>query len=72
MKIWDNKNKRWLIVMSIFFDDDKIYKITAHEEGVKDVLKDGWYNIEGEDLKHIVIDTNIKHNTHINTSPEQK
>ena len=55
IKIWDNHNKQYLELMSIIFgNDNEISKIIACVPN-KDPLTNGWYNIEGKDLKKISI-----------------
>ena len=60
--IWDNHNKQWLQPMAIFFGEDGvIWKINAVKPG-EDPLSDGWYDLQGDDLKKIAI-CDIKCNT---------
>lgn len=65
LQLWDNNNKQWLEIMSIFFDKDgNPSKITAIVPG-HDPIKNGWYNIEGEDLKKVAIQGTINLNTEL-------
>lgn len=62
IKIWDNHNKQWLEPMAIFFGrDNTIWKVDAIVPGA-DPLTDGWYDLQGEDLKKISITGDISHN----------
>ena len=55
LKLWDNENKQWLNVMSIFFNKEgNPEKITACKEG-DNPLSDGWYDIKEDDLKNVAI-----------------
>lgn len=63
IKIWDNHNKQWLEPMAIFFGKDNvIWKVDAVKPG-EDPLSDGWYALEGKDLKKIAITGDIEFNT---------
>jgi len=69
MKIWDNHNKQWLDVTSIYFKNNEsnervVWRITAIKPG-DDALSDGWYDIQGEDLNQIAIDDMVKMNTEL-------
>lgn len=65
IKLWDNYNKQWLEPISIFFGkDNTIWKVTACEPG-GDPLSEGWYDIEGDKLKHIALTGNVNFNTEI-------
>jgi hypothetical protein len=62
IKIWDNHNKQWLEPMAIFFGrDNTIWKVNAIAPG-SDPISDGWYDLQGEDLKKISITGDISHN----------
>ena len=62
MLIWFNYQKEWLEVMSIIFDSKgEISKISACKPGAHPI-SDGWWNLEGKDLKHVGIDANIVFN----------
>jgi len=55
IKIWDSHNKQWLEPMAIFFDKKgEIWRIDAVKPG-EDPLSDGWYDLQGKDLKKITI-----------------
>lgn len=55
IKIWDNHNQQWLEPMSIFFDkNNAICRVNACKIG-EDPLSDGWYDLQGDDLKKIAI-----------------
>ena len=55
IKIWDNHNQQWLEPMAIFFGkDNTVWKVTACKIG-EDPLSDGWYDLQGDDLKKIAI-----------------
>lgn len=72
IRIWDNQNKQWLVPMAIFFageEAETIWKVVAKKPN-EDPLKDGYYNLEGEDLKKISIIGEIKHN--IDLLPKDK
>lgn len=65
IKIWDNHNKQWLEPMVIVFGlDNTIAKVNACKPG-ENPLSDGWYNLQGEDLKKIAIIGDINHNTEL-------
>ena len=62
IKIWDNHNKQWLEPMVINFGKEGlIWRVTACKPG-EDPLSDGWYDLEGEDLKKIAITGDINMN----------
>jgi len=63
IRVWDNHNKQWLVPMSIIFDDGDIVQINARNEGVTDVLKDGWRALKGNDLKKVAVTGSIEFNT---------
>ena len=69
MKIWDNKNKQQLCVSAIYFSNNEVFKINAHKEN-ETSLGDPFYNIEGDDLKYVAIDAEIKFN--IKLIPDKK
>jgi len=55
IEIWDDHNKQWLEPITIFFGkDNTIWRVTACKVG-EDPLSDGWYDLQGEDLKKIAI-----------------
>lgn len=65
MKIWDNHNKQWLEPMAIFFGiDNVIWKISACKPG-ENPIEDGWYDIQGDDLKKIAIVGEISLNSEL-------
>lgn len=52
-KIWDKWNKQWLEPMALFFGkENQIWKINACVPNTEP-LKDGWYDLNEEDLKQI-------------------
>ena len=62
IKIWDSRNQQWLEPMSIFFGkENTIWKIDAVKVG-DDPLSDGWYDIQGEDLKKVAIIGDFEYN----------
>lgn len=62
VRIWDNHNKQWLRPMSIIFGrDGEVAMVSAVKPG-DEPLKDGWYKLEGDDLKKISISGDIQHN----------
>lgn len=62
-KIWDIKNKRWLVILSINLTYGEVYRIEAREEVENyQIFKHGWIEIEGEDLNQIAFDIQIDHN----------
>lgn len=65
IKIWDNHNKQWLEPMAIFFGkDNSICRIEALKPG--DVpLDNGWYKLEGKDLKKIAITGQLNYNSEL-------
>lgn len=67
MKLWNNVEKKWLDVTTIYFNNEgEIIKIVAHEQ-ITDYnpLKHGWFDIEGDDLLKVSIKDTINHNTSI-------
>lgn len=64
MRLWDNQNKKWMNVTSIFFyTDGTIHRITAMEEGHTNAITQGWWVYEKpEHLAKVAIDGIIKHN----------
>ena len=64
LTIWDSHNKQVLQPLAIFFRNGKIDKINAVGCG-DDALSDGWYKLEGEDLKKISVMGDINHNIYI-------
>ena len=62
LKIWDNKNKQWLEPMAIYFKDNEIYRITACKPNTE-VFSEGWYVIEGRDLKKVAVTGEVNFNT---------
>jgi len=65
LKIWDTQNKQWLVPMDIIFKKDgAIGRVTAKLEG-SNVLVDGFYTLEGDDLDKISIWGNLSFNTHL-------
>lgn len=55
IKIWDNHNQQWLEPMAIFFGKgNTVWKVTACKIG-EDPLSDGWYDLQGDDLKKIAV-----------------
>jgi len=72
IKIWDSRNKQWLEPMSIYFGkENTIWKIDAVKAG-EDPLSDGWYDIQGEDLKKIAVIGDINHNVHLIENEKNK
>jgi hypothetical protein len=72
IKIWDSRNRQWLEPMSIYFGkENTIWKIDAVKAG-EDPLSDGWYDIQGEDLKKIAVIGDIKHNVHLVENEKKK
>ena len=62
IKIWDSRNCQWLKPMAIYFGNGNTrWRIDAVNEGA-DPLSDGWYDIQGEDLKNIAIIGDFKYN----------
>lgn len=65
IKIWDNYNKQWLEPISIFFGkDNTIYKVSARKPN-ENALRNGWYDFEEENLKHIAIIGDLNFNTEL-------
>lgn len=65
IKIWDSRNQQWLEPMSIFFGkENTIWKIDAVKVG-EDPLSDGWYDIQGEDLKKVAIIGDFEYNVEL-------
>lgn len=65
IKIWDSRNEQWLEPMAIYFGkENTIWKINAVKSG-EDPLSDGWYDIQGEDLKKIAIIGDLKYNVEL-------
>jgi len=65
IKIWDSRNQQWLEPMSIFFGkENTIWKIDAVKVG-DDPLSDGWYDIQGEDLKKVAIIGDFEYNVEL-------
>lgn len=63
IKIWDNHNQQWLDPMAIFFGkENTIWKVTACKIG-EEPLSDGWYDLQGDDLKKIAIVGDFNWNT---------
>lgn len=63
LKIWDTHNKQWLRPISIYFDPDgNVHMVHAMKMEHTDMLKDGWYKLEGDDLKKIAITGNVTMN----------
>lgn len=55
IKIWDNHNQQWLEPMAIFFGkENTIWRVAACKIG-EEPLSDGWYDLQGDDLKKIAI-----------------
>lgn len=55
MRVWDNMNKQWLIVMFLFLDDDgNVFHCRAKTPGSTPMV-DGWYDFNEEKLNHISI-----------------
>lgn len=55
----------WLEVMVIYFQEGKIYRIDACHQGANDILSQGWYKIEGDDLKRVAVRGAVQHNAHL-------
>ena len=65
IKIWDNHNKQWLEPMAIYFGkDNTIWKVDAYKPN-EEPLKDGWYDLKGDDLKQIAIVGDFNYNTEL-------
>jgi hypothetical protein len=72
IKIWDSRNRQWLEPMAIYFGkENTIWKIDAVKVG-EDPLSDGWYDIQGEDLKKIAVIGDINHNVHLVENEKKK
>ena len=55
MRVWDNINKQWLIVMFLFLDEDgTVFHCRAKTPGSQPII-DGWYDFQGEQLEHLSI-----------------
>lgn len=51
----NSQNQQWLEPMAIFFDkDNTIWRVTACKIG-EEPISDGWYDLQGDDLKNIAI-----------------
>lgn len=65
VKIWDSHNRQWLEPMAIFFDkENTIRRLTACKTG-SDPISDGWYDLQGEDLKKVAIVGDFNWNTNL-------
>ena len=65
IRIWDNHNKQWLEPMAIYFGkDNAIWKVDACKLN-EEPLKDGWYDLKGDDLKQIAIVGDFNYNTEL-------
>ena len=65
IKIWDSRNSQWLEPMSIYFGKkNTIWKINAVKVG-EDPLSNGWYDIQGEDLKKVAIIGDFEYNVEL-------
>lgn len=65
IKIWDNHNKQKLEPIAIFFGkENTIWRVAACKPG-DDPITDGWYDLQGDDLKHIAIIGDINYNVHL-------
>lgn len=72
IKIWDSRNRQWLKPMAIYFGkENTIWKIDAIKPGT-DPLSDGWYDIQGEDLKKVAIIGDFEYNTELLYSGKER
>lgn len=63
IKIWDNHNQQWLEPVAIFFGkDNTMWRVVACKFG-EEALSDGWYDLQGGDLKKIAIVGDFNWNT---------
>lgn len=53
-KIIDNFNNQVLTPMSIYYKDGEVVQVKACKPN-DDPLRDGWYDLKGDDLKHIEV-----------------
>jgi hypothetical protein len=65
MKVWNDAAKEWLEVISMNFGPGGgIVRISAKVPG-SDALRDGFFDLHGEDLQHIGFGEFIFSNTHL-------
>ena len=70
VKIWDNYNKQWLEPMMICFRRDGVVsKVSACVVGA-DPISDGWFDIQGEDLRQIAITGEVSFNAYLLPPPD--
>lgn len=65
IRIWDSHNLQWLEPISISFNNkNEIARVCACMPNA-DILKDGWYDLKGDDLNKIAIVGDISMNVEL-------